>query len=86
MTLSLRHLLYVLVNHLPLYLCTVRKVNSPMPIAAGLISGAIVGKLIYDNRKESSENASLEAAFWGSMTAIGIGLFTFLTVQRYNGR
>ena len=55
-------------------------------IAAGLISGAIVGKIIYDSRKESSENASLEAAFWGSMTAISIGLFTFLTVQRYNDR
>lgn len=51
-------------------------------IIAGLISGAIVSKLVYDNRKESSENAGLEAAFWGFMTAICIGLFTFLTVQR----
>lgn len=53
-------------------------------ITVGLTSGIAIGKLVYDLRKENSENADLEAAFWGGLAGFGFGLLTFLAIRGDN--
>ncbi len=50
-------------------------------VAVGLTSGIAVGKFVYDSKKDSSENAGSEAAFWGILIGFGLGLLTFLAMK-----
>jgi hypothetical protein len=56
-------------------------------VTVGLISGAVIGKLFYDSRKDNSENAALEGIPLGGLLGFGFGLISFLAIRRIiNGR
>ncbi len=48
----------------------------------GLGSGITIGKVVYEMRKDKSENAYLEAIFWGSIVGFSLGLLTFFAIKR----
>jgi hypothetical protein len=50
-------------------------------ITAGLSGGIGVGKLVYELRKDKSENAAVEAKIAGSLAAFGFGLLTFVIIR-----
>jgi len=59
--------------------------DSPETLAAliaGGTAGFVVGKIIYDNRKDKSENALWDAIMAGSVTALVTGLATYYIVKR----
>lgn len=59
--------------------------DSPETLAAlfiGSTAGTIVGKIIYDNRKDKSENALWDAIMVSSVIALITGLTTYYIVKK----
>ena len=54
----------------------------PLSIAVAGISGAVVGKITYELRKNNSNDAVTEAMVAGGISSVFFGLLTFLLLRR----
>jgi len=54
----------------------------PLSILTGSVSGIVMGKIVYEARKNKSKDAGTEAKIAGSIASLATGVITFLISRR----
>ncbi len=54
----------------------------PLSVCVGSVSGMAIGKIIYEKRKNQSEDAGREALIGGTISALASGAMTYFLAKR----